>query len=566
MEYLTKYNEKYALIIGINEYENVNNLEYACNDAQEIKNILIDKFNYKSENIELLLNTEATKNNIMNKYMDYARKTENEDSIFVFYAGHGYTEIANNGDVGYLIPYDGNVKNLYTLIRWDDFTRNADLIHAKHILFVMDACYSGLAITRNVLSGSTRFLKDMLRRYSRQVLTAGKADETVSDGNGPLPNHSIFTGHFIEGLNGKAKSESGLLSANTLMSYVYNKVSNDTYSQQTPHFGYFKGDGDFIFNIEEFLGLFADAKKEDNDILITIPSVITKNILDENTNTLVDKVKDLISNDKNKIKVYDLVNEELRKVLEIINTNSFDDKDENAFSKRIKEYEDTIDTLQSILIVICYWGNTEYVNIVKKVFCILTDSIKSKSGISFLLDLRWYPIYVLFLTSILSCLESENYTILKNLLNITSEAGVFNNETKNILNMASSEINRYNKNFSMFNDKPNYYFPLQEYLYKKLQPKLDDLLFLGGTYSKLFQTTEIIIGFNYAVKNYEKESDRVWGIPGIYAYKYKMNKKIIDEVKENKIFDKIGMFENTEIDVAELMVKYKKYISDLNLF
>jgi hypothetical protein len=32
------------------------------------------------------------------------------------------------------------------LIRWDELTRNADLITAKHMLFVMDACYGGLAL------------------------------------------------------------------------------------------------------------------------------------------------------------------------------------------------------------------------------------------------------------------------------------------------------------------------------------------------------------------------------------------------------------------------------------
>jgi hypothetical protein len=43
-----------------------------------------------------------------------------------------------------------------------------------------------------------RFLRDMLQRFSRQVLTAGKADETVADENGPRPGHSIFTSHLLE--------------------------------------------------------------------------------------------------------------------------------------------------------------------------------------------------------------------------------------------------------------------------------------------------------------------------------------------------------------------------------
>ena len=41
------YDEHFALIIGINKYENLNDLEYAVNDAKSIKDVLINTFNYK---------------------------------------------------------------------------------------------------------------------------------------------------------------------------------------------------------------------------------------------------------------------------------------------------------------------------------------------------------------------------------------------------------------------------------------------------------------------------------------------------------------------------------------
>ena len=75
------------------------------------------------------------------------------------------------------------------------------------MLFVMDACYGGLVFTRSLAPGSMRFLKDMLLRYSRQVLTAGKADEVVADSGGPVSGHSIFTGYFIEALKDKAAKD-----------------------------------------------------------------------------------------------------------------------------------------------------------------------------------------------------------------------------------------------------------------------------------------------------------------------------------------------------------------------
>ena len=55
-----------------------------------------------------------------------------------------------------------------------------------------------------------RFLQDMLLRPSRQVITAGKADERVADGGGPIPDHSVFTGHFLDDVSMTKRIHSSL--------------------------------------------------------------------------------------------------------------------------------------------------------------------------------------------------------------------------------------------------------------------------------------------------------------------------------------------------------------------
>ena len=89
----------------------------------------------------------------------------------------------------------------------------------------MDACYGGLALSRkSIPPGSMRFLKDMLQRYSRQVLTAGKADEMVLDSGGPRPGHSIFTAHILDAFEGVVSLPSGVITANSIMAHAYEKV------------------------------------------------------------------------------------------------------------------------------------------------------------------------------------------------------------------------------------------------------------------------------------------------------------------------------------------------------
>ena len=182
--YLPDYNNSYALIIGINSYHNVGPLLHAVNDARAIADTLVEKFKFPAHNVSVLLDAEATRDNILREFLHWADPStvEPDDRILVFFAGHGHTVPGRRGEIGFLVPVDGKPNDLSTLVRWDELTRNADLIPAKHMLFLMDACYGGLAVTRKTIPpGSMRFLKDMLQRFSRQVLTAGKADEVVAD-------------------------------------------------------------------------------------------------------------------------------------------------------------------------------------------------------------------------------------------------------------------------------------------------------------------------------------------------------------------------------------------------
>jgi len=243
--YRPQYDNSWALVIGIDRYVHASPLDIACADAESVTEVLVGELGFPATNVHMLLNDQATRATIMERFLAFETLSPDDRLVF-FFAGHGATVSGQRGPIGYLVPVDGKLDDKSTLIRWDDLTRNAEIIPAKHILFVMDACYSGLAMLRATGIGEQRFVSDMLQRLSRQVITAGKADEKVADGGGPTGRNSIFTGHLLEGLRGKAANENGVLTASYLMNYVYQSVANDPKSNQTPHFGHFEGDGDFI--------------------------------------------------------------------------------------------------------------------------------------------------------------------------------------------------------------------------------------------------------------------------------------------------------------------------------
>ena len=254
------YRESWAAIIGIDNYANWQKLQYAVHDALGVKDMLIQKYGFKPDHVFTLLDAQATRQNILSLLGDKlgGATVQREDRVFVFFAGHGATrKLASGRELGYIIPVDADLTNFEgSAISMTNFQDISEAIPAKHVLFVMDSCYSGLALTRGGMPAfSQNYLNEISRREARQMFTAGGADQQVAD-NGPN-GHSVFTWTLLQGLDGRADlNGDGVITATELAAYVAPAVS--ALSHQTPAFGNLPGTegGDFIFNLKhdtEFL-------------------------------------------------------------------------------------------------------------------------------------------------------------------------------------------------------------------------------------------------------------------------------------------------------------------------
>jgi peptidoglycan/xylan/chitin deacetylase (PgdA/CDA1 family)/uncharacterized caspase-like protein len=261
------YRESWAVVIGIDSYRHWPKLSYAANDARGIRDLLTRRFGFKPEHVSVLLNEEATRAKILEVLGDRMADPERikkDDRVFVFFAGHGATRTLPNGrSQGYLIPADADVTNYHSqAISMTNFQDVSDAIPAKHVLFITDACYGGLALTRG---GAQSYLQQVTRRTARQILTAGGADEQVAD-NGPN-GHSIFTWTLMQGLEGRGDlNGDGFITASELASYTGPIVSS--LSRQTPAFGALAGSegGEFVFQLShetEFLSEVSDQLEEE---------------------------------------------------------------------------------------------------------------------------------------------------------------------------------------------------------------------------------------------------------------------------------------------------------------
>ena len=251
------YDNSYALIIGIDKYENVRSLDYAVKDAEDIQSMLVDKFNFQQDNIVLLKNEEATQASILQEFSNITKKANDNDRVLIFFAGHGETiDLPDGGEMGFLLPVDGDKTDLYlSAIKMEELRTLSLLSDAKHILYLVDACYGGIATVgaRGLDAESTPNYLDKITKYkSRQIISAGgRGEEVIEKAEW---GHSAFTKNLLSGLrDSKADTDSdGVITVQELGTYLQKKVTIDSDNRQTPKTRNLSTDeGEFVFVYSE---------------------------------------------------------------------------------------------------------------------------------------------------------------------------------------------------------------------------------------------------------------------------------------------------------------------------
>ncbi|MBL7203041.1 MAG: caspase family protein [Desulfobacteraceae bacterium] len=245
------YRKSFAVVVGINEYEKWSALEFGIADAEAVKARLEqDGF----DDITVILDRQATQRRILTALYDYLpKKVQRDDRVVFYFAGHGQTHnLPGGGKQGYIIPVDAGVDNYTsTGISMDQIRGLSSRIAAKHILYIMDSCYSGLGFSRGMITVSPE-LKGYLRKVASmravQIVTAGGKGEQVREKEG----HGLFTTYFLKALEGNGDfNKDNVVTGTELGAYLRPAVSNASGHAQTPLYGRLEGEGEFLFFIQK---------------------------------------------------------------------------------------------------------------------------------------------------------------------------------------------------------------------------------------------------------------------------------------------------------------------------
>jgi len=232
-----------AIIITNENYQDDEtwpNLGTPIKDGEEIAKILKKDFQFKD--VSHFKN--VSRKQIYKIFSDAIRSSSKNDSLLIYYAGHGYYD-RELIKTGYWIPIDAKGLDESTFISNEDIRKRIVTLSEKsrHVFLVSDSCFSGNLLNR-ALRRKTKNSKEAYYQKSAQILTSG-ADEYVDDRYKDSP-HSPFAYFMIKYLQ---QSKSDFIVAGGLYSYLKSTLTNT--SNQTPMFGPLKQaeheGGDFYF-------------------------------------------------------------------------------------------------------------------------------------------------------------------------------------------------------------------------------------------------------------------------------------------------------------------------------
>jgi hypothetical protein len=240
--------EIFAAVIGIDQYQHVPSLRYAQKDAKAFCSYLRNNLGITDDHILELYNQQATASAVRSmlgtKLKQMARKPE--DTVFIFYAGHGAPENDpdsrdNDGITKYILTHEANPQDLYsTSIPMDEIARLFGRIRAERLVFISDSCFSGASGGRTILAQGTRaghlsegFLERLAKGKGRIILTSSSANEVSEESD--KYGHGLFTYYLLKGLRGEANVNGDrYIDVDEISRYLKVNISAETQGRQNP--------------------------------------------------------------------------------------------------------------------------------------------------------------------------------------------------------------------------------------------------------------------------------------------------------------------------------------------
>lgn len=246
-----------GVIIGNSNYQNLDPVRYASQDARTVSDYVVKAMGYSQDNVRLerdlssrefrrLFGTRERgfKDGVLYRRVELNARRRENPPVFVYYSGHGAPSLEEDGKA-YLVPVDTTLRDLtYDGYALDDFYASIAALPSNNVTVVIDSCFSG-STNDGLLQ---KDISPALLKTADTITPVDMGNASVFTSTSPSQvsywyneaRHSLFTYYFLKGLRGSADGDSDQrITSGELHEYLSWNVANyileaNKPSDQTP--------------------------------------------------------------------------------------------------------------------------------------------------------------------------------------------------------------------------------------------------------------------------------------------------------------------------------------------
>lgn len=225
---------RYAVLIGNSDFPHepkLASLRCPGNDVDGLNEILSSRSYGGFDNVIVLKN--VPHHQAMVTMHEVFNQAEKDDLVLIYYSGHGKQDL--EGQL-YLASADTLMRFLtVTSIPIEGIKKLIRNSRTNKIVLILDCCYSG-AVSGAFLRSDIDTELQRISKSSRgtYILTATTNFQTAVEREGD--QYGLLTKHILEGIkSGGAARDDGLVTMDTLYTYVYDKISSESPQEPTKY-------------------------------------------------------------------------------------------------------------------------------------------------------------------------------------------------------------------------------------------------------------------------------------------------------------------------------------------
>jgi hypothetical protein len=247
-------------------------------------------------------------------------------------------------------------------------------------------------------------------------------------------------------------------------------------------------------------------------------------------------LKKLLSEDKHRIELSELVRNETEKQVEILSRLSGHQlRDCEDYLARLTFYNSSLEIIGALVVNGCFWGRTKHNANWARIIVRLADSATLRGGSVPLEKLRRYPAFLLMYAGGLAALAAQNYEFLQILFHSTTSVDASSERKTSPLLAKISATEVFDFNFLKGCLGKSYHTPASEYLYQTLRQPMREMVPSDYDFETLFDRFEYLLALSF-LRDRIKDNKQKWAPVGRFAYRrvqeiYDISAVLLDEWK-----------------------------------